>query len=393
MTEKKVLEQVFKDMLKRTFQDIEEDEFYQKDVKKFPLRINWVIDDDITGYQIYEADNYSFKFGEELENPDLTFIIKDLELGTKFLKGELEGFKVAPRSDYKGRFKIQNVVGWKDINKEGGKGQTSILNHWLTVKFDRNRDFHPYTLMRLPIFKNLVREKVADMSKNFGSYLPINKTLNFENQVLPLKIIKYFIDKAANIVTRVKCGCRDLKGCQNHDHSLGCMYMGRDTFSMKASEGKLRVLTKEEAWNIVNRAYKEGLIPVMGRSMGEAEIFGVEETGHFMSMCFCCACCCVNAKLMNYGPSEVSSILFPRMKGLEVKVDLDECIGCGKCIKACAFGAREIIDGKALIDQERCLGCGRCVDVCPTGATTIEFDDPRRIEEHIKVLESYVDVS
>ena len=87
MIEKKIeLEQSFKNMLENTIQDIEEDKFYQKDVKKFPfpLRINWVIEDDIIGYQIYEADNYSFKFGEELENPDFTFIIKETELGNKF---------------------------------------------------------------------------------------------------------------------------------------------------------------------------------------------------------------------------------------------------------------------------------------------------------------------
>ena len=387
---------MFKDMLERTIQDVEEDEFFQKDVKKFPLRINWRIE-GITGYQIYEADNYSYKYGEELENPDLTFIIKDLELGKKFLKGELEGFKYAPRSDYKGRFKIQNVVGWKDSGKEEGKRETPNIIHWLTVKYDKNRKFHPFLLMKLPMFKKLVKEEIADMKKNFGAYIPINKTLDFGSQVLALKVIKHFIDKAANIVIRAKCGCRDVHNCQDHDHSLGCMYMGRDTLSMKKmSEGSLRetrVLTKEEAWDVVIRAYENGLIPLMGRSMGEAAIFGVEETGHFMSMCFCCACCCMNGKLMTYGPSEVNSILFPRMKGLEIKVDLDKCIGCGKCVEVCAFGARELVDGKALIDQERCLGCGRCETVCPTGATTIEFDDQKRIDEHIKALETFVDVT
>ena len=329
MTEDKIeLEQIFKNMLERTIQDIEEDEFYQKDVKKFPLRINWRID-GIKGYQIFEADNYSFKFGEELENPDLMLIIKDIELGKKFLKGELEGFKYAPRSDYKGRFKIQNVVGWEVSEKREGveENKTPILVHWLTVKFDKNRKLHPFVLIRLPIFKKLVREE-SDASKNFGAYLPINKTLEFENQVLPLIVIKHFIDKTSNLVMRTYCGCRVFHECKDHDHSLGCMYMGRDTLSMKGHEDKLRTLTKEEAWSVVNRAYENGLVPIMGRSMGEAAIFGVEETGHFLSMCFCCSECCLNGKIVKYGPSEASKILFPRMKGLEVKVDLDECVGC-----------------------------------------------------------------
>ena len=85
MEENKIeLKQIFKNMLERTIQDIEEDDTgYQKDIKKFPFRINWRID-GITGYQIYEADNYSYKFGEELENPDFTFIIHDIELGRNF---------------------------------------------------------------------------------------------------------------------------------------------------------------------------------------------------------------------------------------------------------------------------------------------------------------------
>ena len=98
---------------------------------------------------------------------------------------------------------------------------------------------------------------------------------------------------------RYKCGCRHVNGCQHHDHSLGCMYMGRDVLSMKSLDGdelrEFRSLTKEEAWDAVLRAYENGLVPLMGRSMGEAAIFGVEETGHFMSMCFCCSCCCIAA--------------------------------------------------------------------------------------------------
>ncbi|MBR2633826.1 MAG: DUF362 domain-containing protein [Lentisphaeria bacterium] len=50
------------------------------------------------------------------------------------------------------------------------------------------------------------------------------------------------------------------------------------------------------------------------------------------------------------------------------QVNKDRCIGCGKCLKACAHSAPQITDGKAVIHADRCVGCGRCIGVCPKDA-------------------------
>ena len=45
------------------------------------------------------------------------------------------------------------------------------------------------------------------------------------------------------------------------------------------------------------------------------------------------------------------------------------CSGCGLCVAACPYEAREIVDGKARIIEVLCQGCGACATACPNGAT------------------------
>ena len=50
------------------------------------------------------------------------------------------------------------------------------------------------------------------------------------------------------------------------------------------------------------------------------------------------------------------------------KVNAALCVGCGKCLKACAHLAPKISNGKAEILADRCVGCGRCIGICPKDA-------------------------
>ncbi|MDR1519322.1 MAG: DUF362 domain-containing protein [Planctomycetota bacterium] len=52
--------------------------------------------------------------------------------------------------------------------------------------------------------------------------------------------------------------------------------------------------------------------------------------------------------------------------GLRVAADL--CVGCGRCLPACAQEAISLRDGKSRIDPARCAGCGRCLPLCPVDA-------------------------
>ena len=65
-----------------------------------------------------------------------------------------------------------------------------------------------------------------------------------------------------------------------------------------------------------------------------------------------------------------------------VKIDEDKCIGCEKCVGACAEGAIQMIDGKAkLVSEIYCDGLGACLGCCPTNAITIEQRDAAEFDE------------
>ena len=66
-------------------------------------------------------------------------------------------------------------------------------------------------------------------------------------------------------------------------------------------------------------------------------------------------------------------------------IDLDKCIRCGKCAKACPYNAIVHLErpcqaacgmdaiesdehGRAVINQDKCVACGQCLVSCPFGA-------------------------
>ena len=96
-------------------------------------------------------------------------------------------------------------------------------------------------------------------------------------------------------------------------------------------------------------------------------------------VCNCCPCCCGGLHWINtghpgiYAPSRFS-----------IKLDLDECNGCGACEDRCPFNLIEMNDGDTPeIQYEKCYGCGNCVIKCPEGALALEELRPKdHVSEH-----------
>jgi electron transfer flavoprotein alpha subunit len=54
-----------------------------------------------------------------------------------------------------------------------------------------------------------------------------------------------------------------------------------------------------------------------------------------------------------------------------IQIIVDKCVGCGLCLKVCAYDAVSLVDKKAVLN-ERCTVCGACVSACRYDAILIE---------------------
>ena len=84
------------------------------------------------------------------------------------------------------------------------------------------------------------------------------------------------------------------------------------------------------------------------------------------------------------------------MADAPIAIDAGKCVGCGKCVKGCGFGALSLADapganklGKlAVVDPAACKACSACVTACPFKA----ISEVRCSVSGTEDLESYKDI-
>ena len=154
--------------------------------------------------------------------------------------------------------------------------------------------------------------------------------------------------------------------CRHHGELLGrpcdkpkdvCMSFG-PTAQFVAERGFGRLLSKEEALQVLDRAEKAGLIHC-SNNIGKYIDF----------ICNCCDCHC----LIIRGIKNASALGSVATSSFIASVEEGDCSGCGDCVERCRMDALAIEGDIVVQNAERCIGCGLCISVCPTEALRLEL--------------------
>ncbi|MHA2393607.1 MAG: ATP-binding protein [Promethearchaeota archaeon] len=189
--------------------------------------------------------------------------------------------------------------------------------------------------------------------------VPIEQAIVIERNIATYDDIRKIIEEAGDLIVINRCICRE-----KHD-ILGenCIKTNlRETcFSFRSlaegyqNLGLGRIISKEEALEIIKKVEEDGLVLQPGNSQRP------------LGICCCCGCCC--DILVNQKKFDAPGQFF--VGNYFAEVDSDACVGCGTCEQRCNLEAIELIDGISNVNLTRCIGCGVCTSTCPEEAISL----------------------
>jgi len=229
--------------------------------------------------------------------------------------------------------------------------------------------YHQYMSVEEDFIKDLFFTTETKMGRVFVQEPVL--TNEQTNYILDYEKATHIIEDADYIGLGL-CYCRHKASHLGHPCEIDapwdvCLTLGNVARSLAENGEYARLISKEEAKDVLERAYAHNLVQI-GENVREKPTF----------LCNCCGCCCEALQAAKrFSPMQpmATTNYIP-------SISLDKCVGCGKCAKVCPVLALKIEEQnvsaqghtakKAVLDPEICLGCGVCARNCPTKVIVLE---------------------
>lgn len=226
-------------------------------------------------------------------------------------------------------------------------------------------DFHQYHSEQFVRVETTGRLRVPQLRT-----IPVEQSLPTPEKyrVSTFDDARHLVESAPGPFAVANCVCRqtrDLRGqpCTHSDIRETCLQIGPDHARQYIEMGIGRPITRQEAFEVLERAQAAGFI------------LQPENSQHPEAICCCCGDCCglLSAVVKSPRPADMYA------SNYYVTVDADLCTACGVCVSRCQLEARVLTDGVAVVNLDRCIGCGNCVVTCESGASRLQKKDEELI--------------
>ena len=194
--------------------------------------------------------------------------------------------------------------------------------------------FEEYTRIRVGMLAPMLGNGV-----NFMRVMPVMSAIENDTHKASYDEISTLIEKAWAISVG-PCSCRRSRrlmgeGCGHLEEDM-CLYLNDNAISF-SKNGEHRLITKEEAYEILRRAEDNGLVHEVNQALGFDDVTAI---------CNCCGCSCYALRIAELfrSPNGVSSNFIAR-------VDKDKCVACGQCVENCQTNAVRLGQKHCLTDS------------------------------------------
>ena len=192
--------------------------------------------------------------------------------------------------------------------------------------------FEAYTRVRVSMLAPFM-----DVGMNLMRVIPVQSAIENNTRKASYDEVAKIIDDAW-AVSVGPCSCRRARrlmgeGCGHLEEDM-CMYVNDNAINYSET-GSHRLISKEEAFEILKRAEDNGLVHELNVTPGYDDTTAI---------CNCCGCSCFALRIATYfhAPDAIRTNYIAR-------VDKDKCVACGQCVENCQLNAVRL--GQKLCDR------------------------------------------